>query len=229
MSHADVAPPELDVSGDGRAQRRRRKEARPSELIAAALELFAEKGFSGTRLDDVATRAGVSKGTLYLYFDSKEALFKAVVEEGIVTVLIAAEQRLADYSGSASELLREMLFRWWEHIGSTPLAGVTKLITAESRNFPEIARFYQEQVIARGRALLRSALRRGIDRGEFRDLDVETAIDLVIAPLLMLAISRFSLGFCAAHTSPEGYLCMHFDLLINGLSRKSAAGDERLH
>ena len=86
--------------------RRRRKEARPSELTAAALELFVEKGFAATRLDDVAAHAGVSKGTLYLYFDSKEALFKAVIEEGIVPLLVAAEQQVATYEGSSAELLQ---------------------------------------------------------------------------------------------------------------------------
>ena len=101
-----AAHPLSDAAPDGRPPRRRRKEARPSELTAAALALFVEKGFAGTRLEDVAARAGVSKGTLYLYFESKEALFKAVIEEGMVAALAAAEQRLSDFQGSAAELLR---------------------------------------------------------------------------------------------------------------------------
>lgn len=197
--------------------RRRRKDARPSELTAAALDLFVDKGFAATRLDDVAARAGVSKGTLYLYFDSKEALFKAVIEEGIVPALEAAEQRLAEYSGSNVELLRHLLFGWWEQIGGTRLAGVTKLVISESRNFPEIAQYYHDRVIVRGRALLRLVLQRGIDAGEFRSLDVETAIDVIIAPLLMLAIWRSSLCFCGKESNPEIYLETHFDLLVHGL------------
>jgi len=197
--------------------RRRRKDARPSELSAAALDLFVEKGFAATRLVDVAARAGVSKGTLYLYFDSKEALFKAVIEEGIVPALAAAEQRLAEHSGSSVELLRRLLFGWWEQIGGTQLAGVTKLIVSESRNFPEIAQYYHDNVILRGRALLRVALQRGIERGEFRSLNVETAIDVIIAPLLMLAIWRFSLCFCGQESNSEVYLETHFDLLVHGL------------
>ncbi len=202
---------------DSRTPRRRRKDARPSELTAAALDLFVEKGFAATRLDDVATRAGVSKGTLYLYFDSKEALFKAVVEEGIVPTLAAAEQRLAEHSGSSVELLRSLLFGWWQQIGGTRLAGVPKLIVAESRNFPEIAQYYHDKVIVRGRALLRVALQRGIASGEFRPLNVETAIDVIIAPVLMLAIWRCSLCFCGQQSDPEIYLETYFDLLVHGL------------
>ena len=136
--------------------RRRRKEARPGELTAAALDLFVEKGFAATRLDDVALRAGVSKGTLYLYFDSKEALFKAVVEEGIVPFLVAAEQKTAEYEGATIDLLRSLLFGWWEQIGATRLAGVTKLVISESHNFPEVARYYHDRVVLRGSALLRN-------------------------------------------------------------------------
>ena len=202
---------------DGKLPRRRRKDARPSELTAAALDLFVERGFAATRLDDVAARAGVSKGTLYLYCDSKEALFKAVIEEGIVPTLVAAEQRVALHSGSSVALLRDLLFRWWQEIGGTRLAGVPKLIISESRNFPEVAQYYHDKVIVRGRALLRAALQRGIASGEFRPLDVETAIDVIIAPLLMLVVWRHSLCFCGKASDPERYLETHFDLLLHGL------------
>ena len=197
--------------------RKRRKEDRPSELTAAALELFVEKGYAATRLDDVAAHAGVSKGTLYLYFDSKEALFKAVVEEGIVPVLAAGEQEILGFRGTSSELLRKLLTGWWQQIGATRLAGIPKLIIAESRNFPEVAQFYHDSVIVRGRAVLRSVLQRGIDRREFRPLDVETAIDVIFSPLLMLAVWRSSLAFCGRHAEPEAFLATHFDLLIQGL------------
>ncbi len=200
-----------------RAPRRRRKDARPSELTAAALELFVEKGFAATRLDDIAARAGVSKGTLYLYFDSKEALFKAVVEEGIVPLLAAAEQKMAEYQGSSVDLLRLLLLRWWEQIGETRLAGVPKLIISESRNFPEVAQYYHDNVILRGRAVMRSVLQRGMDSGEFRVLDIDTAIDVIFSPLLMLVVWRFSLYFCGQKTDPATFLQTHFDLLVHGL------------
>lgn len=198
--------------------RKRRKEARPSELTAAALELFVEKGFAATRLEDVAARAGVSKGTLYLYFDSKEALFKAVIQEGIVPALAEGEAIAARHVGSAFELLRELLDNWWVMIGETRLSGVSKLMISEARNFPEVAQFYYENVIRRGRALIGAALERGMASGEFRRMDVNTCIDVVIAPVLMLNIWRHSMACClGAQANPREYLDLHLDLLRQGL------------
>lgn len=202
------------------APRRRRKEARPSELTAAALALFVEKGFAATQLDDVAARAGVSKGTLYLYFDSKEALFKAVIEEGIVARFVAAGEQAAVFDGSATELLRHLLLAWWDQIGSTPLAGVAKLMISESRNFPEVTRYYHDKVIVRGRALMRSVLERGIANGEFRAVDIESAIDVIFSPLLMLVLSRFSLAFCSGSDDPAVFLEKHLDLVLRGLLKE---------
>lgn len=212
MTRISSPPRAADV-----APRRRRKDARPSELTAAALELFAERGFAATRLDDVAALAGVPKGTLYLYFDSKEALFKAVIEQGIVPLFAAAEEEMAQHEGSAIELLRYLCNAWWQQIGTTPLAGVPKLIISESRNFPEIAQYYHDNVIVRGRRMIRSVLQRGIERGEFRELDIETTIDVIFAPLLMLVIWQSSFRFCGHETDPEAFLDLHFDLLIRGL------------
>lgn len=203
--------------GSAASLRRRRKDERPSELVAAALDLFVERGFAATRLDDVAARAGVSKGTLNLYFESKEALFKAVIEEAIVPLLASAEDVIANDQGTSIDLLRRLLNGWWEQIGATRLAGVPKLIIAEARNFPAVAQYYHDAVIVRGRALLRTLLQRGIERGEFRPLDLETAIDVIYAPLMMLVVWRSSLCFCAKETDPATYLKTHFDLLVQGL------------
>lgn len=198
--------------------RRRRKEARPSELTAAALELFVEKGFAATRLEDVAARAGVSKGTLYLYFDSKEALFKAVILEGIIPALAEGEAILARHAGSAFDLLQSLLNNWWAMIGDTHLSGVAKLMISEARNFPEVAQFYYENVIKRGRALIGAALERGMASGEFRPMDINTCIDVVIAPVLMLNIWRHSMACClGAQANPREYLNIHLDLLRQGL------------
>ena len=200
------------------APRRRRKEARPGELTAAALELFVEKGFAATRLEDVAARAGVSKGTLYLYFDSKESLFRAVIEEGMVASLSAAEQLLSEYQGPADELLRQLLFGWWEQIGGTRLAGIPKLMVAEANNFPAIAQYYHDAVIRRGRGLVRSIIERGIAQGEFRRIDVDVTVDVIIAPLLMLVIWRHSFCHCGHTIDPQSYLSTHLELLLQGLT-----------
>lgn len=203
------------------APRKRRKEARPTELTAAALELFVEKGFAATRLEDVAARAGVSKGTLYLYFDSKEALFKAVIQEGIVPAVVEGEAILARHTGSAFELLRSLLEGWWAMVGETPYSGIPKLMIAEARNFPEVAGYYYENVVQRGRALLRAALERGMASGEFRGQDLDTCVDVIIAPVLMLIVWRHSLAHCMrVQPDPKAYLAMHLELLRAGLAAK---------
>lgn len=200
--------------------RKRRKEARPSELLAAALALFVEKGFAATRLEDVAREAGVSKGTLYLYYANKEALFKAVIQEGIIPVIVENEAIAAQHTGSSFDLMEKLLANWWTKIGQTGFAGIPKLMVAEARNFPELGRYYVENVINRGRALVGSALRRGMASGEFRELDVETTIDVVIAPILMLLIWRFSMSCCEGNENdPKLYLQIHMDLLRQGLHR----------
>ena len=206
--------------------RQRRKEARPAELTAAALELFVEKGFVGTRLEDVAARAGVSKGTLYLYFDSKEALFKAVIQEGIVPILEAGAGMVDSFTGSSADLLRGLIREWWLRIGSTSLAGVPKLMISEAGNFPELATYYNDTVITRGRELMRRILQRGIAAGEFRAVDIETAIDVIFAPVLMMVIWRYSLGVCCGTThDPQVYLQTHLDLALRGLAMPVASGD----
>ena len=199
------------------APRRRRKEARPQELTAAALALFTEKGFAATRLDEVAARAGVSKGTLYLYFDSKEALFKAVIREGVVPA-IAEGEALLDEHDDPVVLLRAILFGWWERIGSTELGGVVKLMMSEAGNFPEVAAYYHGAVIQRGLGLIRAAVVRGIARGAFRPVDLDAIGTILIAPLLHLALWRHSFGACCGPaTSIDRYLESYFDLILNGL------------
>lgn len=198
--------------------RKRRKEARPSELTAAALLLFVEKGFSATRLEDIAARAGVSKGTLYLYFDSKEALFKAVIREGILPIVAENENIAAQHTGNSFDLLKKLLDNWWSKIGQTSFAGISKLMVAEARNFPEVAQYYHENVIRRGRALVGSALQRGMSAGEFRRMDVETTIDVILAPILMRLIWRFSLAPCQSDAGNSSlYLQIHMDILHHGL------------
>src|SRR5512142_2809813 len=110
----------------------RRKEARPSELLAAALQLFVEKGYAGTRLEDVARRAGVSKGTLYLYFENKEELFKAVVRNTIVPALGEAEASIAGFDGHSADLLKSVVHAWWTRLGATKASGIIKLVMAEA-------------------------------------------------------------------------------------------------
>lgn len=196
----------------------RRKDARPQELLAAALDLFVERGFASTRLEDVAKLAGVSKGTLYLYFTNKEELFKAVVRETIVPALGEAEDFIAAFNGHSGELLRNVLHSWWQHLGATKASGIGKLIMAEAGNFPDLAEFYREEVINRGTIMISGMLERGIAKGEFRPIDVPVVTQVLIAPMLMLMMWKHSVGPCdQSELDPMMFLNSFIDMALNGL------------
>ncbi|HEY5801109.1 MAG TPA: TetR/AcrR family transcriptional regulator [Burkholderiaceae bacterium] len=198
----------------------RRKDARPQELLAAALDLFVERGFASTRLEDVAKRAGVSKGTLYLYFTNKEELFKAVVRENLVPELGVAEEAVANFTGDTRELFGLSVMLWWDRIGNSKLSGISKLIMAEAGNFPELAAFYHEEVITRVNQLIVDLLDRGIARGEFRQVDTQETARLVAAQLVMLMMWKHSFGACQNQSiSSENYLKCMIDLCLNGLTK----------
>jgi len=204
---------------------RRRKEARPAEILAAALDVFRARGFAAARLDDVAERAGVSKGTLYLYFPGKEALFKALVRESVLPNIARAEALARAHRGSAADLLRQILTGMGALLTADErISAFPKLMIAEAGNFPELARFYLHQVIRRGFRLMTSVLKRGVEAGEFASMDYAATARLAVAPVLFLALWRHSF---AAHDpggpSPRSVIDRHVELLLAGL----AAGRRR--
>jgi TetR/AcrR family transcriptional regulator len=200
--------------------RQRRKEARPQELLAAALELFVEKGFAATRSDEVAARAGVAKGTLYLYYPSKEDLLKAVVRENLSALIAEGVSIAGRFEGSTHELLVLLMRTWWERVGSTPASGIFKIILTEMGNFPDFARFYVQEVIEPGQALFTRVLERGIAAGELRRVDVFETVHVLIFPMLMLCLHRHSLGACAGMAplmDPLSFIDTHVDVVVRGL------------
>jgi AcrR family transcriptional regulator len=173
------------------SNRRRRKAARPGEIAAAALGCFAERGFAATRLEDVAQRAGVTKGTLYLYFPNKEELFKAVVRQAIVPNLARGEALTEETGVSASAVLDQLLTNW-STVMTTAASAIPKIVLAEAGNFPDMARFYLEEVVHRGLRLFARVLQTGIERGEFRPMDVESTTRCIVAPLILGMLWRHS-------------------------------------
>lgn len=215
-----MSPAPSSPSAATGTKRERRKEARPGELLEAALDLFVEKGFAATRVDEVAARAGVSKGTLFLYFPSKEELFKAVVRENIAGRFAEWNDELENFAGTTSEVLRYCYQVWWERIGCTKASGITKLMLSEAQNFPEIVQFYQQEVILPGQALIRRILERGVARGEFRPMNPDYAVYLVLAPMIFLMLWKHSIGACvpdALGMTPEQYIEMQADNILHGL------------
>lgn len=198
----------------------RRKQARPGELLAAALDLFVDKGYAATRVEEVAHRAGVSKGTLFLYFASKEELFKAVVRENISGRFSQWSSELDAFPGSASELLRHAMLVWWHHIGDTKASGISKLMMSEASNFPELAIFYNREVLEPGNQLIHRILQRGVQSGEFRAMDLRYGVHMVMAPMLYLLVWKHSLASCVPRDAPlvpQDYLEAQIDTLLHGL------------
>ena len=210
---SDTPPPAI-------AKRERRKEARPGELLDAALDLFVEKGFAATRVEEVAARAGVSKGTLFLYFPSKDELFKAVVRENISGRLVEWNSDFEAFQGTSCEMLGYCMNSWWDRVGATKASGLTKLMVSEASNFPDIAAFYQHEVIQPGQALIRRVLQRGMDGGEFRQLDLDYAVYSIVAPMMFLMLSRHSLGACVSDQvalDPKKYIASQLGIILRGL------------
>jgi TetR/AcrR family transcriptional regulator len=208
------------LSPDVSTRRERRKEARPGELLAAALELFTEKGFAGTRAEEVAALAGVSKGTLFLYFSSKEDLFKAVIQESIEGPLNEGFTELESFTASSAELVPYFMLMWWQRYGATKASGISKLMLSEASNFPELAQFYQQHVMVPGRELIRRVIQRGIDRGEFRQVDTQYAVFSILAPMMFLIMWKHSMGCCCpqgADLDPEKYLQTQANIVVQGL------------
>lgn len=203
-------------------KRERRKDARPGELLEAALDLFVEKGFAATRAEEVARRAGVSKGTLFLYFQSKEELFKAVVQDTIAKQVRQGAVEVAAFEGSSTELLRHLLMQWWVRYGDTKASGITKLMISEANNFPELAQYYQNEVVKPGHAMLCQVLQRGIARGEFRSVDVHHTAYTLVAPLVFLIMWKHSLSVCCGtgqHIDPVQFIQQHADVVVRGLCK----------
>jgi len=176
------------------AVRVRRPDGRAPEIARAALELFVTKGFAATKLDDVAKAAGVSKGLPYLYFRSKDELFKAVIVEALGEPLGRASELVESFDGTTEELLRALI-AYFRLFAESPAGGVIKLILAEAGNFPDVARFFCSNFDRQGRELFAKTLRRGVARGEFGPIaDIETTAIILVQPLAMHSIWQRSLA-----------------------------------
>jgi AcrR family transcriptional regulator len=167
---------------------RRLPEERPAQILDAALDVFAERGLAAARLDDIAHRAGVSKGTIYSYFPNKEALFREVIRSTVVSRIELGERDFETATTSASDSLERYFRRHWEFIRSPQFAPIFRLVHAELSQYPDLARFYSDEVVSRGHRLLAAIIRRGIDRGEFRDVDPLIGARMLSAPFVMHGI-----------------------------------------
>jgi AcrR family transcriptional regulator len=158
---------------------------RPEQILNAALVEFGERGLAGARLDDIAKRAGLSKGTIYLYFPNKEALFREMVRHTVVSQIEEREREYDAATGTATEALTDLMRGYWTFIRSSQFAPLFRLIHAEIHNFPDLAQFYADEVVTRKNRLIAAILTRGMDAGEFRKIDPLVAARMLTAPFVM--------------------------------------------
>lgn len=203
---------------------RRRKDARPAEITEAALACFAERGFAATRLDDIAKRAGITRGTLYLYFPNKEELFKAVVRQAIGPVLARTASMIAASDAPSAELLVQVIRAIPEAVMQGAGSAIPKLVITEAANFPDLARFYLDEVVHPAKKLIGDLVRRGIARGEFREINSDQAVYCMVAPMLLAALWRHSLHpFDKGGLDYRKLMRTHAEILMHGLIREGAA------
>jgi AcrR family transcriptional regulator len=167
---------------------RRRPEHRPQQILQAALEVFGECGLSNARLQDIAQRAGVSKGTIYLYFPNKEELFKEMIRQTAVAAIVNAEETLT--RGTPSEQLLAFMKGYWQFVRSPAFSTIYRLVLGELHQFPDLAEFYAHEVVARGQRLLAGVISRGVETGEFRQIDPMVAARMLVALTVMNGIWR---------------------------------------
>jgi len=197
---------------------RRRKDTRPAEILAAAQEIFGERGYDATRLEDVGRRAGCTKGTVFLYYESKSELFKAAVREAMSPMVRDTEQAAEEHQGSARDLITKVLRLRWEHMARTRLTGLVKLLLTETGKYPDLARFYNDEFFDRGQALLRKVIQKGADKGEFRKVDVEQAARVVVSPLLFAAVWRHTFEpVVSAPIELDEYFNTSLEIMLAGL------------
>jgi AcrR family transcriptional regulator len=215
------APLRAPAAREESARWRRRKDARPQEILEAALAVFADKGFAASRMDDIAARARVSKGTIYLYFESKEAVFQALVQEMLGPQLARFGDLAKTHHGPIAPLLAEILRGLGRFLASSDRVVLPKIVIAEAGNFPDLARIYREEIIDRGLALFSGLYQAGVAKGEFRPILPEHAARLCVAPLLLAAIWRTT--FARLDPAPfdyQGLVDAHIATLLKGFAIK---------
>ncbi|MDP4824092.1 MAG: TetR/AcrR family transcriptional regulator [Aestuariivirgaceae bacterium] len=199
---------------------RRRKQARPAEILLAGLEVFAEKGFAAARLEDVAARAGIVKGTIYRYFESKEALFEAAVKSRLPPIFANIDEMVDAFPGSSPDLLRLVITRLYQEIFGSQMQVLVRIILTEGGRHPGIAAFYHRESISLGRKMIARIVARGVARGEFRAGAAADLPIILMAPAIMAMIWKMTFD-AFDPISTEAFMAAHLDLVLNGLAQQA--------
>ncbi len=207
----------MNTGKTGPQKPKRRKAARPGEIMEAGLQEFALNGMAATRLEDIARRAGIAKGTIYRYFDSKEELFIAVVRSRVVLSLDQVEELVGAFPGDTKHLLRLVLTEIYRKFAGSEISAIMRILIVEGKRFPTLVELYHREVISKGVAVLSLIINRGIERGEVRDGPAAREPRLIMAPTIMAVL--WGLTFSAqGPIDIETYLEAHIDMILYGLS-----------
>ena len=190
----------------------RRKEERPQEITEAAFQAFAEKGYAATRVEEVAQRAGVSKGLLYLYFKTKEELFKAVIKSVVIRRVDALVAALENTELSSEDFLRGPLLEFMKSVPGSPVAVVIRLMISEGHRHPDLVDYYWENVVSKGLAAISRFIDRGVQRGEFRATLVSEMPQLLLAPVMLAVIWRIL--FARRVLDTDKLIATHIDMIL---------------
>ena len=199
----------------------RRKEDRPAEITEAALAAFAEKGYAATRVDEVAKRAGVSKGLLYLYFKTKEDLFKAVIRSFLSPRIDALISNIEETELSAEEFLRGPFLAFARSLPKSPAKILVRLMIAEGPKHPDLIAWYWDNVVSRALAALHSLIERGVDNGEFRESALNEFPQLLVTPVLFSVVW---LNIFQPHSSldTDRFIEAHVEMVLDSIKVKTS-------
>ena len=200
---------------------RRRAEARPDEVLDSALDLFIESGFAATRVEDIAAAAGISKGAVYLYFPSKQAILEALVRRAIVPMVDSASVLAMVPQGNPVATITAILDGLVRRLAEPRNAAIPRLIMIEAGSFPDLAAMYRTEVIDRAFAILTTLIRRGIAEGHIRAVDPELAVRNIAGPIFINVLMTEVFGFAAP--DPADFAASHADILLNGLVARPGA------
>ncbi len=196
----------------------RKKEQRPTEIIQAARKLFVKQGFSATKVAEIAKAAGVQSGTLYVYFKNKEALFKAVIENSITPLINFANEIIDHYEGSPQELITLLVNQWWEKLNDEQCQGITKLLTSESQNFPELTDYYMKACIEPAKTMIYRILEYALRKEQIQLLNMESTARIIFMLLHELIIYSHSFRkFEAQQISDKALINTTADFIIRSV------------
>jgi AcrR family transcriptional regulator len=203
---------------------RRRAEARPDEVLDAALALFIEKGFAATRVEDIARRSGISKGSVYLYFPSKEAIIEGLVRRAIMPVANDALSFAHTFEGDPRQLITLLMTSLVQKLANPAVLAIPRLMLREMINFPELAAMYRREVLDRVLPVMEGVIRRGVEQGRFRPVDPHLTIRSIVGPVLMHVLLAEIFGVTPHDGLALGRLVEnHLTILFDGLSAPGGA------